>query len=139
VKHDRLSPCKSCPYRKDAKLGFWDKEHFVKLLADDRDPMHGAMYQCHEDGKKPDKDRDFCIGWLLSQQERGTPSIQLRLKLMSDQEACNQYKSITNNGLEMYESIVDMCDSNLEATQDMKSKAKKTRSRTCKSKKDVAR
>lgn len=105
-------PCAKCPYRKDAPLKLWHPDHFRKLLADDADEFGGAVYACHCDGKKPATEVRPCVGWLLNQRERGTPSIQLRLALMGNQVAQQFYLGITSAGLELYDSISAMCRAN---------------------------
>lgn len=46
------SPCKSCPYRMDAPLQHWHKDHFEKLLVDDKD-YFGSVYSCHKKKTEP--------------------------------------------------------------------------------------
>lgn len=114
MKHDKRSPCASCPYRRDAPLAFWDADHFKDLLANDAQPLMGAMYNCHEGGKKPVAEREFCVGWLLDQKARGIPSIQLRLKLGESGPAAGQFKLISAKGLKMWKSLRAMCEANLK-------------------------
>ena len=117
MKYDRRQPCNSCPYRKDAKLGFWHKEHFLTLLANNRNEMHGALYMCHEDGKKPEEERGFCIGWLLDQKSRGVPLIPLRLHLMTSEEARKQYNEVNALKVRLWPSLEQMCMANLRAIE----------------------
>lgn len=104
-------PCASCPYRKDAPLGFWDKSHFDKLSADDADPLNGAIYQCHGTRKRPEG-TDVCAGWLLDQKRRNIPSIQLRLALFRSKQACDLLEAVDPGELELYGSIDEMVDAN---------------------------
>jgi hypothetical protein len=129
---ERRSPCVSCPYRKDARLGFWDASHFTKLLQDEVDPLFGSMYLCHEDGKKAPPARGFCIGWLLLEQANGVPSIQLRLKLMADEQAREQFKALRPDGLELYGSVRQMCMDNLRAIGAPKRTTKKKKAKVSK-------
>ncbi len=115
MKHDKRSPCTSCPYRRDAPLSFWDAGHFQDLLANDAEPLMGAMYNCHEGGKLPPEEREFCVGWLLDQKKRGIPNIQLRLKLAQSEPAAGQWKLISAKGVKMWNSLSAMCAANLKA------------------------
>lgn len=115
MKYDRTNPCASCPYRKDARLGFWAAEHFTKLLANDADPIHGSVYACHEGGKLPPEERGPCVGWLLDQRRRLEPSIQLRLKLMNDEGFRAQYAKISTGGVKLWRTLQAMCRANLKA------------------------
>jgi hypothetical protein len=57
-KFDCDTPCKSCPYRKDAVLRLWAKEEFERLLESDSD-YFGVTYGCHK------KNGSICVGWLM--------------------------------------------------------------------------
>ena len=52
MKFDRLEPCKSCPYRRDAPRKLWAPIEFAKLLADDASQL-GKVYGCHQERKLP--------------------------------------------------------------------------------------
>lgn len=106
------SPCAKCPYRKDAPLRLWHRDHFRKLLRDDENEVGGPLYGCHNDGKRPREEVRPCVGWLLDQRRRGTPSIQLRLALVGNKVAQDMYASISNAGLRLYTSIQAMCRAN---------------------------
>lgn len=109
LRFDKREPCPSCPYRIDAPLELWSPEEFEDLLANDRSQM-GTLYGCHEFNKRRDE-AQVCVGWLINQRERNIPSIMLRLKLMSSQEArdcCEQASS----PVPLYESIEEMCEEN---------------------------
>ena len=71
------SPCKDCPYRKDAPLAKWDIDHFRDLINNDKDFM-GSLYYCHK------QDGSVCKGWLIDQDNRRFPCINLRMKLSKD-------------------------------------------------------
>lgn len=102
-------PCTSCPYRKDAPIGLWDPVEFQNLLRQDADEMGGAVFQCHGEIKKESKDRKLCVGWLLDQRERGVPSIQLRIRLMTSSTALAEFEGASGEGIEIYPSIRAMC------------------------------
>ena len=109
---DRRAPCVSCPYRKDARLAFWHADHFERLLADDANPW-GALYQCHEDGKKPVDERGLCVGWMLDQKRRNVPALLLRLKMMNDERVGEQLERISGSGFSLFRSVQAMCRANL--------------------------
>jgi hypothetical protein len=71
------TPCNNCPYRKDAPLQHWSEDEFKDLIKNDGDYM-GTVYGCHKNNGT------VCVGWLINQDERGFPSIALRLKLSKD-------------------------------------------------------
>lgn len=98
------SPCKSCPYRKDAKLAFWSIEEFEHLLEAEADPL-GAVYMCHQ------KNGSACIGWLMNQDERDLPSIALRLALLKH-NVIGEYLDSLYCESEMFESVREMCVAN---------------------------
>lgn len=107
-----LSPCAKCPYREDAPKELWSPLEFIQLLKNDRDEMNGKPYGCHNDGKAPKEKVRPCVGWLLDQKRRGTPSIQLRLALAFSAAARECYERIHSNGLKLYKSIEAMCRAN---------------------------
>ena len=86
MRWDTREPCESCPYRKDAPIKKWDRAEFEDLLAHDANELGGAVYGCHGT-KKRVEGPSVCAGWLLDQQRRDFPSIQLRLLLMSNAAA----------------------------------------------------
>lgn len=106
------TPCKSCPYRKDVKLKFWHRSEFENLLAHDEDPLNGAMFGCHEDGKKEMADRRPCIGWVLDQRRRNVPSIQLRLAIIRNPECAELLADANDGGAELYSTMKSMCRAN---------------------------
>ncbi len=101
---EQSSPCKSCPYRKDAKLAHWSIEEFEGVLANERDQI-GAVYLCHQ------KNGSACIGWLMNQMERGLPSIALRLSLIKHKIKGDYFDSI-HCASEMFETVEEMCEAN---------------------------
>lgn len=112
---DIREPCPSCPYRKDAKLAKWHRNHFQDLL--EQNHIFGAMYGCHGTAKK--ETPSFCAGWFLDQIRRGVPNIPLRIFLMElgraqpDLSYDEFVDSFTDGGNELYDSIEEMCEANL--------------------------
>lgn len=101
-------PCGSCPYRTDVPTGTWHAEEFENLLAHDADPMNGSVFGCHRFRLRREE-ADICAGWFLDQQERGLPSIKLRLALMARGE---DQPVVTDGGHPLYPSLRAMCRAN---------------------------
>jgi hypothetical protein len=113
VNCEAREPCKSCPYRKDVKPGTWHRSEFVNLVAQDRNDFGGHQFGCHQHRKLPEAERGACVGWLLDQRKRGTPSIQLRMTLITKPEACEQFNQAhAPEGVALYSSIAAMCRAN---------------------------
>ncbi len=112
MKYDNDQPCKTCPYRKDAKLGVWHPDMFIKLLRHDASE-YGALYECHQTGALPSEERQMCIGWLLDQKKRGLPSITLRMHLHGSTGAQDLIDRCTSGGHRLY-SLKAMCKANLD-------------------------
>lgn len=108
----KRKPCNNCPYRRDAPTEFWHREEFEKLLESDADPLNGHLFACHKSIDILPEDRPACIGWLLDQRKRGLPSIQLRLKLMRDPVLLEVLEQATDDGLDLFDSIEEMCAAN---------------------------
>lgn len=104
MKYNRKSPCNNCPYRKDAPLKHWAKEEFIDLSKKDSDEI-GSVYACHK------KDGHVCVGWLMNQDQRGLPSLALRMDL-SRQEVNRKYLDALHSKSQMYGSISEMCINN---------------------------
>lgn len=113
---DRTTPCKSCPYRKDAKLRLWHKSEFENLLKQD-EPMPGTdvsmghLFGCHEFNKRPPEERRPCAGWLLDQKRRGVPSLRLRLAF-SNKLVRDCFDKAGAAGLKMFRTIQSMARAN---------------------------
>ena len=103
-------PCASCPYRRSAPLGLWDKEEFENLRRNDH--PFGSTFACHLDAARPPKERTFCRGWLADQKRRGEPNMNLRLDLLRDPAAVELYNAVDENDPDFYASIEEMCDKN---------------------------
>lgn len=106
-----MSPCSTCPYRKDAPRGYWSDEEFRDLLAREATPM-GTLYACHGFAKKTHADRGLCAGWLLDQKRRNVPSIRLRMLLLSDPAAVRAIEEVTDGGVKLFASVEAMCRAN---------------------------
>lgn len=113
MKYDNREPCKTCPYRRDVPVGTWHKSEFENLLAHDKDEVRGNQFGCHQYRTQPEEERKPCVGWLLDQRNRGTPSIRLRITLCTHQDARTQYEEMTDGGNELYESIEEMARVNI--------------------------
>ncbi len=100
-------PCNSCPYRRDVPVRTWHAEEFENLLANDADPMSGAVFGCHRFRLRR-QSADVCAGWFLDQQLRGLPSIKLRMLLMN----CDQQPVVTDGGHDLYPTLQAMCRAN---------------------------
>lgn len=103
-KYCKLSPCKNCPYRKDAPLRHWSIEEFKDLLAKECDYM-GSVYSCHK------KDGTVCTGWLMNQDKRNFPSIALRISL-SKNKITRVLLDKLHCRTEMFDTVEEMCETN---------------------------
>jgi Family of unknown function (DUF6283) len=116
-------PCAKCPYRKDAPLELWSPEEFQNVLEQDK-AMVGHVFGCHKHIKRKlaGEATPLCAGWVLDQLKRDLPSIALRLliaKSDNPQQSFDQLQSVSSDGLDMYETIEDMCAANgVEDDQD---------------------
>ena len=108
MKWNRQSPCRNCPYRKDAPLGLWHPSEFDNLLETERLEL-GAVFACH--GTRKHEDMGICAGWLLDQKTRGLPSIALRIQLIQSEEARACLKSVNTGDCELY-SLQEMIAAN---------------------------
>lgn len=106
---DIRAPCSSCPYRLDAPIGLWNRREFEGLLAADRSTL-GKIYGCHGTRKMPE--HQVCGGWLLDQKRRDAPSNMLRVSMLTKPEALAAYQEISADGLDLYDSIEEMCSAN---------------------------
>jgi hypothetical protein len=100
----RKSPCKDCPYLKDAPLAKWDLGHFKDVLARDTELL-GAIWECHNN------DGCVCVGWLMDQDNRRLPSISLRIEL-NRHHITREYMDALHCKSEMFESVEAMCCAN---------------------------
>lgn len=105
MQYSKKTPCKNCPYRKDAPLQLWDKEEFTDLLHNDS-TQFGAKYGCHKQETK-----HVCVGWLMNQDKRNLPSILLRLDLLQN-EVTREYIDSLYCKSEMYDTIEEMALAN---------------------------
>ena len=114
MKWDIRTPCASCPYRRDTRLGLWSKEEFIDLLRADRvEGLKAPLYACHGSAKQPEP--TVCAGWLLDQRRRGVPkNIGLRLALLTDTEAAACFEEVECLA-PTYDSIEEMALANFKA------------------------
>lgn len=115
MKWDIREPCRSCPYRKDAPLGMWHPDEFHNLRRATSDTIMGGVFGCHKYRHRPQEERQACAGYLITQRRDGVPSIQLRMKVIQDDEALACLEAVSDGGHELYESIEEMCEANLAA------------------------
>ena len=121
MKYERREPCPNCPFRTDAPLAYWAPEEYVRLA--DLERVEGqpesatASFGCHKDRHGPVEDRQYCVGWLVHQRERGVPSIALRFALVAsrDREAVvEQFEQAkVPDGVALYPSVQDLVAANL--------------------------
>lgn len=97
-------PCGNCPYRKDAPLQLWHREEFARLLANDK-LQFAPLYDCHK------KNGHVCVGWLMNQDERRFPNINLRMKL-SKENITGEYLDSLICSSERYSTIEEMVEAN---------------------------
>jgi hypothetical protein len=97
-------PCTNCPYRTDASVQHWHKEHFEDLLKSESDYL-GKIYLCHKNNGSA------CIGWLMDQDKNNFPSIALRIKLTTERVG-RKYLDKLKSPVKMYASITKMVKAN---------------------------
>lgn len=113
MNHTAREPCKTCPYQKDVARSVWHPDEFEKLLRADANPLGGAVFLCHQDGRKPREEQGFCVGWLIDQRERNVPAIQLRIAFLRSRDAVTQLEEAhAPEGVDLYDSIDEMCRAN---------------------------
>ncbi len=100
------NPCNNCPYRKDAPLQLWSKEEFDDLLKDDSQQF-GNVYGCHKNNGT------VCRGYLMDQDKRGFPNINLRL-MLSRKNVTRDYLDKLHCKSLMYVSIEEMVKANFK-------------------------
>lgn len=100
----KKSPCKNCPYRKDAPRALWSVDEFKDLKQKDA-TMFGSVYGCHKN------DGNVCVGWLMNQDNRGLPSLYLRMDL-SRNKVGRKYMDALKSKSEMFDTIDEMCHAN---------------------------
>lgn len=115
MRKNPTSPCAKCPYRRDAPIGKWHRDHYQSVLDADANPLSGVVFMCHGHIKLPPEERGYCAGWLNDQKERGAPSIALRLRLGRDDETAAAFAAVSDGGHEVYESAKRMAEVNLRA------------------------
>jgi Family of unknown function (DUF6283) len=58
-------PCENCPWRVDARRGYWDPSHFEEIWRNCQDDGPNVML-CHKSNALPKADRGDvpCQGWI---------------------------------------------------------------------------
>lgn len=97
-------PCSDCPYRKDAPLKLWHKSEYKKL-ADNENNFMGTVYGCHK------QNGCVCVGWLMMQDQRRFPSMNLRIKL-SRESVTREYLDSLSSPSQLYGSTEEMIKTN---------------------------
>ena len=82
------------------------------IEASETSPFERKTFGCHQDRHKEPKEVEPCVGWLLNQRERGTPSIALRLLLLREPEATAQFDESESGG-ELYDTVDELVRVNL--------------------------
>lgn len=100
------SPCKDCPYRKDAPLKLWQKFEFVKLMKDDKEQF-ARIYYCHKNNG------NVCVGYLMNQDKRRLPNLNLRMILSKYNITTKQLDALKCK-VPMYDTIEEMCEKNYQ-------------------------
>ena len=106
------TPCKNCPYRKDAPLAHWAVLEFDKLL-DSEEDFIGKSFDCHKQNGK------LCTGWVMNQDRRqkaGTDKIAFRIS-MSKQNVTVAELDALHCPVPMFKTIEAMCFANFPELQ----------------------
>lgn len=120
-KFDRRHPCGNCPFRQDAPLAYWHPTMYQMLadLAKREEDVHAGVFGCHKDRALPPIERGMCVGWLLDQRARDTPSLSLRLALLRGGAAAqSQYREAERSG-ETWSSIDELVEMNLNRDREL--------------------
>lgn len=104
---DQAKACGTCPYRRSTPLGVWDRAEYDNLCEQDRREFGGSVFGCHL------KDGTDCRGWLADQKRRGSPSISLRIQLMTNHNGIGDLvRDLDDNDPDFYDSLAEMCQAN---------------------------
>ena len=107
----KRSPCSSCPWRKDAKLGLWHDDHYREMADSCQRDGHSRM-GCH---KSTLENFTVCAGWVLV---LGYNAIGVRLGHM--QGKFDPENDFDAGGLGLYESWEEMAKANGVDTPDFR-------------------
>ena len=102
--YSKKSPCKNCPYRKDAPKRLWSVAEFIDLKKNEKSEL-GTTYGCHK------ADGCVCVGWLMNQDKNNLPSIMLRISLSKNNITRDYLDSLTCKS-EQYKTVDEMCIEN---------------------------
>lgn len=100
----KKSPCPDCPYRKDAPLRKWHIAEFINLSDEDK-KQFGKVFGCHK------KDEHICVGYLMNQDERRFPNLNLRI-LLSKNNVTREYFDKLKSPCPVFDSIKEMIIAN---------------------------
>ena len=102
-------PCKTCPWRKDAELGYWHQDHYRDMAKScQRDGPNQMM--CHQ---SRDTNQIVCAGWVLV---LGFDAIGVRRAVHNGDFDPN--RDFESGGLELYDSWEEMAEANGVYTPD---------------------
>lgn len=113
-----ITPCKNCPYRKDAPLALWDRSEFQNLLEQDKEQF-GKVYGCHKN------DKSVCRGYLMDQDARNFPNITLRMTLLKE-GVTRVYLDRLTCSSDRFDSIQEMAEANFPGITDASANNKHT-------------
>lgn len=88
----RPRPCASCPYRRNAPSGVWDRTEYAKLPEYDRD-MAGqpaAVFHCHQ-GADSTGAHPVCSGWLGHRDPADLLAVRLGIITGHVDPSCAEY------------------------------------------------
>ncbi len=101
-------PCSSCPWRVDAKLGYWDPQHFVDIYRNcQNDGLHVML--CHKSNAMPVEERGDvpCQGWI---RVMGFEAIGVRLLAMRNKITIEEVED--RGGPELFRTFAAMLRAN---------------------------
>jgi len=117
-----LSPCKTCPFRRDVPLMYWVRDEYEMLQESERQSIRplGILFGCHKYRNQPNTCQVVCAGWLEDQKRRNVPSIHLRMALAghspADPEVVKRaIDTVSDGGHRLYDSIDELVKANLAA------------------------
>jgi hypothetical protein len=83
----RVTPCATCPYRKNVPSGIWHEEEYAKLPEYDRDTQDQPIeaFGCHQ------KDGAICAGWLGYGEPYDLLAVRLGIAMGTLDPSCGSY------------------------------------------------
>ncbi len=103
-------PCGNCPYRKDAPLALWAKDHFEDLLENEKDIV-GKVYGCHK------QNGSVCVGWAILQVNNDLPCNALRMEVLFGERGKKggltfEYLESLKSPTPLFETVLEMSIAN---------------------------